>query len=69
MKNDYYKVYKKDIISHIKNGDLLEIHKSTNEVLNTIIKYNLTKKQKILELGCSGGKDAYLYLIKVIMYW
>lgn len=64
MENEYYKAYEKRYNQSHKNGHLWEIKKPTKEVLNAIIKYNITKEQKILELGCGEGRDAILLLNK-----
>ena len=42
---------------------LWETTKPTNLVLETINKYDINKKDKILDLGCAEGRDAINLLI------
>ena len=62
MKEDYYKAYEKRYSQVHQTGKLWEIHKSSREVIDTINEYNITKDDKILDLGCGEGRDA-IYLL------
>ena len=62
MKEDYYKAYEKRYSQVHQTGQLWEIHKSSREVIDTINEYNITKDDKILDLGCGEGRDA-IYLL------
>lgn len=62
MKNDYYKAYDKRYKQTYENNILQETSKITNEVIDTIKKYKISKKSNILELGCGEGRDA-IYLL------
>ena len=62
MKEDYYKAYEKRYSQVHQTGQLWEMHKSSREVIDTINEYNITKDDKILDLGCGEGRDA-IYLL------
>lgn len=64
MNKDYYKAYDKRYKQVYENNMLWEISKPTNEVLDTIKKYNINKDNKILDLGCGEGRDAINLLNK-----
>lgn len=64
MDNDYYKAYEERYKKVHSEGELWETCKPTNEVLETIKKYNITKESKIMELGCGEGRDAIFLLNK-----
>ena len=63
MNNDYYKAYEERYKETYKNNILWETNKPTNLILDTIKKYNINIKDKILDLGCGEGRDA-IYLLK-----
>lgn len=60
--NTYYKAYEERYSEVHRNGILWEDINPTGEVLDTILKYNISKNNKILELGCGEGRDA-IYLL------
>ena len=62
MKEDYYKAYEKRYSQVHQTGQLWEMHKYSREVIDTINEYNITKDDKILDLGCGEGRDA-IYLL------
>lgn len=53
MDNDYYKAYEKRYEKVHLEGELWETCKPTNEVFETIKKYNIIKESKIMDLGCN----------------
>lgn len=53
MDNDYYKAYEERYKKVHSEGELWETCKPTNEVLETIKRYNITKESKIMDLGCN----------------
>ena len=59
----YYKAYDKRYKQVYKLNELWEVTDKTPTVINTILKYNISKSNKILELGCGEGRDAF-YLLK-----
>lgn len=59
----YYKAYDKRYKQVYKLSELWEVTDKTPTVINTILKYNISKSNKILELGCGEGRDAF-YLLK-----
>lgn len=62
MNKKYYKAYEERYKDIYKNNILWSSQKETKEVLNTIDKYNITKKDSILDLGCGEGRDT-IYLL------
>ena len=60
--NNYYKAYEERYSEIHKSGILWEDTTPTKEVLDTILKYKISKNNKILELGCGEGRDA-IYLL------
>ena len=64
MKKDYYKAYEERYKESYKNNILWETKEPTNLVLETIKKYNIDFKDKILDLGCGEGRDAINLLNK-----
>lgn len=62
--SDYYKAYEKRYEVVHKSGSLWEIDKPTLEVYDTILKYNIKKNSKILDIGCGEGRDARYLLDK-----
>lgn len=62
MKKDYYKAYEKRYKQTYENNTLWEISERTQEVIDTIKKYKISKNSSILELGYGEGRDA-IYLL------
>lgn len=60
--NNYYKAYEKRYKDTYKNRCLWETTEPTKEIERTIEKYNINKKDSILDLGCGEGRDA-IYLL------
>lgn len=60
--NKYYKAYEKRYKQMYELKGLWEVSDRTPEVINTILKYNINKNDKILELGCGEGRDAFYLL-------
>ena len=58
----YYKAYEKRYKQMYELKELWEVSERTPEVINTILKYNINKNDKILELGCGEGRDAFYLL-------
>lgn len=64
MNKKYYEAYEERYKDVYKNNVLWSSPEETKEVLNTIDKYNITKKDSILDLGCGEGRDAIFLLNK-----
>lgn len=62
MNKEYYKAYEERYKDTYKNNMLWETRKITKDVMTTIKKYNITKEDKILEVGCGEGRDS-IYLL------
>lgn len=62
LNKKYYEAYEERYKDVYKNNILWSSLKETKEVLNTIDKYNITKKDNILDLGCGEGRDT-IYLL------
>lgn len=62
MNKKYYEAYEERYKDVYKNNVLWSSLEETKEVLNAIDKYNITKKDSILDLGCGEGRDA-IYLL------
>ena len=63
MSKEYYKAYEERYKQVHKNDTLWFSPVPTLEVMYVINDYNISKKSKILDLGCGEGRDA-LYLLK-----
>ena len=62
-KNDnYYMAYEKRYKQVYEHNYLWSTIKPSPEVYDTILKYNISKKHKILEIGCGEGRDAIFLL-------
>lgn len=59
---NYYKAYENRYSQVYENGMLWSSKENTPEVLKCIKKYKISKKDKILDLGCGEGRDA-IYLL------
>lgn len=60
--NDYYKAYDKRYRQVYKKSYLWSTKEPSLIVLDTILKYKVSKESKILEIGCGEGRDA-IYLL------
>lgn len=61
-KKDYYKAYEKRYRQVYAQNMLWSSKEHTPDVTNFIEKYEVTKEDKILDLGCGEGRDA-IYLL------
>lgn len=61
---DYYKAYEKRYKQVYNENSLWSSRENTKDVLNAIETLNLTKNNKILDLGCGEGRDAIILLEK-----
>lgn len=64
MNKNYYKAYEERYKETYKNNMLWETNEPTNLVLESIKKYKIDFKDKILDLGCGEGRDAVNLLNK-----
>lgn len=59
---NYYKAYDKRYKQVYENGMLWTSNENTRDVMDVIVKYHISNKSKILDLGCGEGRDA-IYLL------
>ena len=62
-KNNYYKAYEKRYKQVYEKNMMWSSNSFTPEVMDIIKEFNISKKAKILDLGCGEGRDA-IYLLK-----
>lgn len=62
MENEYYKAYDERYKQVHGKNMLWATLKNTKEVIDAIRKYNISKTDKILDLGCGEGRDASFLL-------
>ena len=62
--NDYYKAYKKRYSKVYEKNMMWSASEYTPDVIDFFQTYNITKDNKILELGCGEGRDAIHLLQK-----
>lgn len=62
--NVYYKAYDQRYKQTYEQNVLWETQQPTKEVMETIKKYNINNKNKILDLGCGEGRDSIELLKK-----
>lgn len=60
---DYYKAYEKRYEQVHEKNMLWASKRNTPDVIDFLNKYKVSKKDKILDLGCGEGRDA-IYLLK-----
>lgn len=62
MENEYYKAYDQRYKQVHEKNMLWATTKNTKEVIDVIEKYKISKRDKILDLGCGEGRDASFLL-------
>lgn len=62
MENEYYKAYDQRYKQVHEKNMLWATTKNTKEVIYVIEKYKISKRDKILDLGCGEGRDASFLL-------
>lgn len=62
-RNNYYKAYEKRYKQVYEKNMMWSSNSFTPEVMDIIKEFNISKKAKILDLGCGEGRDA-IYLLK-----